>query len=494
MRKVEGKEYHIHSNIYNVIMGFILKSSQLLFPLITFPYVTRILLSEGVGKVSFAQSVIEIFSMIAMLGIPLYGIKACARVRDDNIQLATTVKELLIINTIAMSFSFLLLFFSILFISKLSDICVLLSVFSIKIILTVFGVEWFYQAIEQYDYITIRSVLGKLVAIILLFFIVKDSSDVIAYSFVLVVGTVGSNIFNIFRLHKFISFREINKCNIKRHIKPLFVLFAFSATTTIYHSVATVFVGFLSSEIDVGYFTTATKVRTLLPGVITVASSVLLPRTSYLLTQNRKSDFFDLLRNSFNFNLLLAIPISILCIIKSYNIILILAGRNFVDAVLAMQIVMPSVVLVGLTNVIGIQLFLPLNKENFVFISTLIGAIVNIILNFFLIPSYGVNGAAFSTTITELIVLFVQYMFLIKLKIKLFDIKEFLKITGVSFVVAFAVVRIVPCYENMWKDIIVTSIVYCMIVMLLLVVVREKLVLSFVNKILISRRSDSFSV
>ena len=476
--------YKIHSNIYNVIMGLVLKASQLLFPLITFPYITRILQPEGMGRASFAQSVIDIFSMLAMLGIPLYGIKACSRVRDDNTKLSTTVKELLIINSIAMIIAYCLLVISIRYIEEFKSEAVLISVLSLKMILTVFGVEWFYQSIEQYDYITIRSVLGKLFSIILMFIIVKDSNDIIQYGFILVIGTVGTNIFNILRLHNFVSFNNTNKINIKQHLSPILILFAFSATTTIYNSLSTVIIGFLSTNIEVGYYTTSIKIKTLLTGIITVASSVLLPRSSYLLHEKRHKEFLTLIQTTFNFNMLIAIPLSFFCILEADNIIKIIAGNQFINATISMQVIMPAVLFIGLTNVIGIQLFIPLNHENYVFISTLSGAVVNIIINFILIPLYGSLGAAIATVFTEFSVLFIQLIFAKHLKIKMLDIKEFIKIIVATFSALIVVYPIHSYVENVWLNIILCTSVFFLFILCMLLVFKEQMLQELKEKLL----------
>ena len=476
------KEYKTHSNSYNVIMGFILKASQLLFPLITVPYISRILQPEGIGRVSFAQSSMDIFTMFAMLGIPLYGIKACSRVRDDKVKLATTVKELLSINTIAMIISYIALFISITSLKEFNNDASLFLIVSMQIALTVFGVEWFYQAIEQYDYITIRSVLGKFVSLVLMFVLVRDSSDVLQYGFIVVIGSVGSNIFNIIRLHKFISLRTASKCDKIQHIKPILILFAFSATTTIYNSLATVMIGFLSTNSEIGFYTTAVKIKNLLVGVITVVSSVLLPRATYLLKHDKKDEFIELIRNTFNFNLLISIPISAFCILEAKNIILIIAGDAFLSSIPIMQIIMPAVIFIGLTNVIGIQLFLPINKEIYVFISTLTGAIVDIILNFVFIPKYGAFGAAIATMMAELSVLIIQYIFLLHCKISILNIPELIKII-IATIIATTSIFLPIKIQSIFLQLITSSFVFFFIFLFGILLFKEKTCLKIVSRI-----------
>ena len=148
------KEIKIHSIKYNFIMNAILKMSSFLFPLITFPYISRILGPEGNGKVSFASSVVYYFTVVASLGIPTYGIRICTRYRDDKEKLSRTVHELLMINSVLTVLSYVVLVILTVCVPRLRGDWKLLLVSSVTLVLSSMGVEWFYQAIEQYAYIT----------------------------------------------------------------------------------------------------------------------------------------------------------------------------------------------------------------------------------------------------------------------------------------------------------------------------------------------------
>ena len=146
----------------NIIMNMILTMSSFLFPLISFPYISRILTPEGTGKVSFVTSIISYFSMFAQLGIPTYGIRACAKVRDDKIALSRTVHELLIINIIMNVISYSAFFLCLMTIPKMLEEKIYTFIISLTIILTSIGIEWLYKALEQYTYITVRSIFSNL--------------------------------------------------------------------------------------------------------------------------------------------------------------------------------------------------------------------------------------------------------------------------------------------------------------------------------------------
>ena len=186
------KQYIVHSVRYIFLMNFILTASNFLFPLITFPYVSRILHASGNGKVSFAASIANYFMMVASLGIPTYGIRACAKVRDDKEELSRTTQELLIINLIATSVvtgTYLICIFSV---PRFAQDKTLFFIEGINIVLNMLGANWLYQALEQYDYIT--AVLFKTVSVFLIFMMVHQESDYRVYAATTVIASAGSNI------------------------------------------------------------------------------------------------------------------------------------------------------------------------------------------------------------------------------------------------------------------------------------------------------------
>ena len=179
---MQKDELKIHSVKYNFIMNMILKMSSFIFPLITFPYVSRVLGAVGIGKVSFATSIIYYFTTIASLGIPTYGIKACAQCRNNKDQLSKLVHELIIISTIMTVVSYISFCILLLVVPKLFESRIVLLVTSSSLVLSSMGLEWFYQAIEQYDYITYRNLAFKVISIVLMFVFVTSSEDYICSS------------------------------------------------------------------------------------------------------------------------------------------------------------------------------------------------------------------------------------------------------------------------------------------------------------------------
>lgn len=160
----------------NFVMNAILTMSSIIFPLITFRYVSNILLPDGTGKVSFAISLITYFNLFAQLGIPIYGIRICAMVRDDREQLTRTAHELLAINLVVGALSYVALALAIIFVPRLREDRALYIVVSSMILLSAIGMEWLYKALEQYIYIAVRSIVFKIIAMVGMFLLIHQKA------------------------------------------------------------------------------------------------------------------------------------------------------------------------------------------------------------------------------------------------------------------------------------------------------------------------------
>lgn len=206
----------------NFIMNAILTMSSFLFPLITFPYVSRILLPIGTGKVSFANSVVTYFVMISQLGIPTYGIRACAIVRDDEEKLKKTVYELFAINVVMSILAYIVFFAALIYVPRLRADRTLFLITGTLIFFNTIGVEWLYKALEQYTYITVRSIIFKFIALIAMFVLVHDVDDYVIYGGISIFAASASNVFNFIRLRKIIGKKKVSQLNFKQHFKPVF--------------------------------------------------------------------------------------------------------------------------------------------------------------------------------------------------------------------------------------------------------------------------------
>jgi O-antigen/teichoic acid export membrane protein len=389
-------------------MNAILNASAFIFPLITFPYVSRILGPVGTGKVAFATSVISYFSMVAMLGIPTYGIRACARVRDDREKLTKTVQEIFLINFIMSVIVYAVFLISLVTVEKFVQERELLLIMSTTIIFNLIGMEWLYKALEQYSYITMRSLLFKFIALILVFVLIHKPQDYLFYGVTSIFAAAGSNIMNFINARKYVQLKWLKNHNYVQHLKPIAVFFAMSVATTIYTNLDTVMLGFMQGDEQVGYYNAAVKVKTLAVSLVTSIGTVLLPRVSYYIEKRMDTEFKKVTAKAFNLVVLMSLPIVIYFVFYAKEAIVFLSGQDYLPAVVPMQIIMPTIFLIGLTNIMGIQILVPQGREKMVLYSEIVGAIVDLILNVLLIPRYGCAGAAIGTLAAESAVLVVQ--------------------------------------------------------------------------------------
>lgn len=378
----------------NMLLNVMLSITTLLFPLITFPYASKVLTPVGIGKVSFANSFISYFSIFALLGVSTYGVKACAQVRDDKEKLSKTVHEILVILLTTTAVAYVALGICIFTIDKLRAEKTLFILLSSYIFLTTIGIGWLFAAVEDYLYITIKGILFNLLSLILLFIFVKDEGDYLIYGGISIVSSVGSNLLNLLYSRKYISYKRQKNYNFKQHVKPLIVLFGMAAINQINLELGKTMLGFMVDDNDftVGIFETSMKFYRILMSVCTAASSVLLPRLSYYIKNGEKEKFKETLQQILSFMLIFSIPVAIYFVIMARDCIMFLAGAQYELSIMPMRIATLSIIFLSLTNIIGVQMLIPTGEEKKVVVSVAIGAFVNAILNLLLIKHFLLRG------------------------------------------------------------------------------------------------------
>ena len=393
----------------NFIMSSILAISSVVFPFISFRYVSRILLPEGTGKVTLAVSVVSYFLLFAQLGIPTYGIRACAKVRDDREKLTRTAQELLYINLFMCVLVYAVFGLALAFVPKMREEKLLYLVVCPTILLTSLGMEWLFKALEQYTYITVRSIIFKFIALLSMFLLIHVQKDYIIYAGISLFASSASYVMNLFHAKKYIDLKPLGHFDFRQHYKPIMVFFAMTCATTIYTHLDTVMLGFMKTDVDVGYYNAAVKIKTILLGIVTSLGTVLLPRASYYIQSGRYDDFYKISGKALSFVTLFATPVMLYFILFAREGILLISSDSFEGSILPMQIIMPTLLWIGLTNILGLQMLVPLGREKVVLYSEIAGAVVDVALNAILIPRYASAGAAVGTLVAEIVVFVVQY-------------------------------------------------------------------------------------
>lgn len=380
----------------NYILNLINTGTQMLFPLITFPYVCRVIEADGIGQINFFQSIISYISLFTCLGIPMYAIREIARDRSDVVQMNRTAMEILLLHAMLTLVGYAIVAILCLTVPQIQVNIPLFLILSLTIFFTAIGCEWFYQGIEDFKYITIRGLIIKTVSVVLLFIFVKSKTDLLYYGCYTVFGVLGGNIFNFFRLRKYIHRENIifSELHIKRHIKPVLKVFSFSVVTSIYLQLNTVLLGFLKNALAVGYFAAATKVMQMLLKMSACLGSVMMPRASHLIAENKEAEFNRLIQKSYDFTLAIALPMTIGLIFCAPSLITALCGVKFEHSILPSQIIAPIILMVAISNIFGIQVLFPKGKINIVTLCCGIGAVADLILNLCLIPFFSYIGTS----------------------------------------------------------------------------------------------------
>lgn len=387
----------IKKNILINMMRIIL---QFIFPLISFPYASRILTPDGIGKVNFTNSIVSYFLLFAMFGVTNYGIRVAAQKRDNKYELSKFVYELLLINLISTIISYVIFFVCIFNIEELDSYKLLLVINSFSIIVNVIGIEWLYIAEENYLYITIRSFIFQTLSIIFMFCFVRTKSDYIIYALIVIFGSAGSNFFNFFHAKKYLCRVRIKDLNIFPHIKPLFIFFLNTITCNIYLMIDTTMLGFMKGDVDVGLYTAAVKISRLVVNLVQGIGIVVVPRLSYYYSTD-KEKFSILLKKSFHVISLLAFPCCIGLFCLSKDILILFSGSKYLEAYRAMRVLTLLIPIIGFSNIYGNQILVVIGKEKKCLYVSICAALTNLIFNFILIPTLSYEGAAIASVISE---------------------------------------------------------------------------------------------
>lgn len=394
----------------------ILKSvTSIAFPLVTFSYASRVLLPDGMGQIEFSQSYVAYFTFLAMLGIVNYGTREGAKVRESRAELSRLARELLAINLAAVLISCGILGITVLCIPKLSDYTVLLLIYSLTVPLTAIGLEWLYNAVEDYRYIAVRTAAVQLVSLLLMVVLVKRREDLWKYAAIQVLATTGSNILNFFHARKYVSLKPaggIRRLSPQRHMKPVFLLFGMSVFIQVFTHMDSTMLGFMAGDKYVGLYAASLKMTRAVSSLITALSLVAMPRIAYYVEQKRVGEIRKLSVRMINLILMLGIPAMVGMIMLSGDLIRLFCGPGYMEADMAAKVMSLRVLLVPLNSFIVLHLFIPLGWEQHNMVSTGSAALLNLIVNAILIPQFYHLGAGVATVLAEGIELVVNLYFL----------------------------------------------------------------------------------
>lgn len=388
----------------NFIYNTLLNVSRIIFPLITAPYVSRVLEPEGVGIYHFAATYAGYFALVALLGVPTYGVREVAKLRNKKQELSQLVSQLFTIVVFATLIVSIVYILSILLIEKLRTNLLLFFLSGFCIYLSPFQTTWYYQGIEEFDYITIRSLIIKTLSVISLFVFVTEKDDLIVYVIISVLGTVLADIWNYMKMRDNGITPRLTTKGLKPHMAPIFLLFASSVAISIYTVLDTIMLGFISDYTEVGYYSSAMMMSKALLTIITSLSVVSIPRFTFYINEGEVDNANKLANRSFSFAGLLAFPLSIGLICLAPTLVPCFFGPKFDGAILPLEILSALNIAIGFSNILGIQIMVGMGKDKIFLRCILYGTISNFVLNCIMIPLYGAIGASVASVVAEFLV------------------------------------------------------------------------------------------
>lgn len=398
---------------YNFVLNLINTLVGILFPIVTFPYIARILDPDGIGLINFYQSILSYITLFSSLGIVLYSVRELSRVRDDKDLLSQYFTEIISLHLMLVFTGYIVVGILCLTVEQINIEYKIFLILSASIFFNAIGVTWFYQAIEDFKFITVRSVLIKILSAIALFIFVKTKDDLTNYAFILLFSDAGNNILNFQRLRSHINLRNIRFRQLKifRHLRPALKIFSLNVIVSLYLQMSPLLLGFMTSNTIVGYFSAASRIQTALLSIVTALGTTLLPRMSYYFSTGDTKRFNETQEKGLSFIIMLTLPLVVGLIMTADELIPLFAGPEFYPAIPTLKIISSTIFLIGISGIVGMQILYPQGLENIVIKATSLGALISIAISLAFIPYFNQNGAAlgflsaeFTVTVSMLII------------------------------------------------------------------------------------------
>lgn len=433
----------------NFLYNILLNISKVIFPLITAPYVSRVLEPDGVGLFNFTSTYAAYFALFAALGIPMYGIRETAKVCGNKEKENQLLSELLSIEAIITAVCAIVYIATVMLIPQLNTNYILFLIAGVSLYITPFKVEWFFSGREEFGYITARSIIIKTLSVVALFVFVHTKDDLFIYVILGTLSTIANEVWNYWRLLK-LGYRPKPVLEINKHIKPLLILFASSIAVSIYTMLDNLMLGFFSDYSEVGYYNSANHIAKTLMPVVTSLAAVAMPRLSNYSQPGDWQQINSLLDKSVSIVAFLALPITAGVILAAPVFVPLFFGPLYENAILPLQILALVITIIGFNNITTIQILAGLSYDKPYLYSVLVGTISNFCLNMLLIPIWGASGAALSSVTAEFLILVISGIYVFrKTPIRIKNKKDILK-TFVAVSMFVPVCLLLKSYTDGW--------------------------------------------
>lgn len=427
------------------VKNFILSASNtvmmLVFPIITFPYISRVLGPSNLGCIYFAQSYGYYFINLANFGITSYAVREVSRVRNDKAQVEKISNEIFNLNFFFSILSTVLYFCGVFLVPEFRANAVIFAIYSVVILSDFLALDWLLQSFDDYLFSTIRNLIIRVIAVICVYTLIKRPEDYLIYMIIISLTEVGIRIPTIFYAKKkYLTLRIRDYfMNFKGHLKSMSTLFSFRLVRGISTDLDKIMIGFMMIYASVGLYSTGVKFVVMLQPIVETIGVVLFPKIN-ISANASKEEYRRNLKLNYDLILLLGIPMAAGLFLVSGRLIPLFAGDEYFDSIVVSRIMCAMILLGPIGDLLGSKIILVYKKDKWLLYCSIITAAANVILNVIFIPLWGINGAAFASILSCVITLVSRYILTLKIeKINLFTV-SLLKYS--CFVIPFVLIYI----------------------------------------------------
>lgn len=456
------------NTVYNAVRIL----AAVLYPIITFPYASRVLMPESLGKVNFAQTFSGYFAIIASLGITTYAVRESVTVKHDRLSLSRITSQIFSINIWTTLVSYTVLVIMLLTLKSLRSHVLLIAIASMSILFTTIGADWLNMAMEDFRYITLRTVVLQLISIIAMFCFVRSSNDYVAYLLISTMPGVIGNILNVSYRKKYCSIVFSREIEWKKHMPPILLLFFMILSQQILVSTDITMIGLMRGDYEVGLYSTAVKIENIVSQIVFSITWVLIPRLSTYFANGLTKERDALLKNALSFTVGLGFPCIAGILGTSRTVVLIVAGQEYLLASPILMMLMGALLfdLFG-GGFIGNLVLLPSGKEKVFLGACIAAAVANVVLNFLFISQYGMFAAAGSTLVSRILMLLILVLKLDK-NIRIQGVKHILLPPFFGSIAIYFVAMIMKMFAldiivNFALTVVLSTLVYALVLRVL---------------------------
>lgn len=495
--------------VLSAFLNVVRKACMIAFPLISYSYASRVLGTDGIGIYEFSQSIVNYFALIAALGISNYAVRDGAKflkahnenVHGQNSDLDRFVSEVFSINLLMTIIAYVLLAIVVITIPILKSYGIAIMIASVSILFTTISVDWINSLFEDYLYLTIRYIVIQIVAIAALFFFVTKPEDIYKYIAVSIMATVVNGVMNLIYIRRYVRVHFTFKLNLAKHVAPILILFCNNIASVVYLNSDVTILGILTDDNTVGLYGVASKIYIMIKELMNAAIFVMIPRFTMYVSDDDYAGGINRYEEGLK-NLLLPLFVILVpaCIGLGFlaeNIIGIIAGKAFVDGGTSLRILAVSMFFAVMACFLAFAIVMPHKLEKYFLASTTLAAIINIVLNFVLIPKIGMDAAALTTLLAEIVVFFL----LLVVSSRTVKITKLIKIRDVISVICASASVILVCsvarswYNNKYTNeygfgnliFTIGTVVAAVVVYLLVIVISKNSVVENIKGVINKR-------